>query len=532
MIVVSNVITNLNDDISVAFKKARKLVGISSDAIEDIFIVKTSVDARHKKEPQFVSSIGITVNCDEKKYIKRCDNKNVSLREIQNKLPSFDYGRESLDNRPIIAGFGPAGMFAGLVLAQNGYRPIILERGQDVDKRVESVEVFWKNGKLNTNSNVQFGEGGAGTFSDGKLTTRINDPLCEFVLNEFVKFGAPQEILRKAKPHIGTDNLRSVVKEIKKEIIRLGGDVLTSSKLSDIELKNGKIHSISVNSDSIPCPILVLAIGHSARDTFDMLMQKNIMLEAKPFSIGVRIEHLQETINEGLYGKYAGHPMLPKGEYQLSYRNGERAVYTFCMCPGGTVVPSSSEIDTVVTNGMSEFARDKKNANSALVVSVSPDDFGVDPRGAIEFQRKFEKLAFSAGGSNYCAPAQTVGCFLKGRKGLEIQGVEPSYSLGVKECDFNELFPLYISSMMKDGLMSFGRKIRGFDAKNSVLTGIETRTSSPIRILRNEDGESVSVKGLYPCGEGAGYAGGIMSAAVDGIKTAIAIMKKYKPIKS
>ena len=531
MIVVSNIITKLNDDISIALSKAKKQLNIASDIVEDIFIIKTSIDARHNKEPQFVSSVGVLVSCDEEKCVKRCNNKNVSIRTQNGKLPYFKYGKEILTNRPVIAGFGPAGMFAGLVLAQNGYCPIILERGQDVDKRIENVENFWKTGRLDTNSNVQFGEGGAGTFSDGKLTTRINDPLCEFVLNEFVRFGAPQEIMRKAKPHIGTDNLRRVVKEIKDEIIRLGGEVLTSSKLSDIMIKNGKLCSATVNGDSLPCSALVLAIGHSARDTFNMLMQKSIMFEPKPFSIGVRIEHLQEKINEGLYGRFAGHPMLPQGEYQLSLRNGDRAAYTFCMCPGGTVVPASSEQNSVVTNGMSEFARNKKNSNSALVVSVSSYDFGVDPKNAIEFQRKFEKAAFIAGGSNYSAPAQTVGCFLEGRKGLEIKSVEPSYALGVKECDFNAIFPSYVSSMMSDGLVSFGKKIRGFDAKDSVLTGIETRTSSPVRILRNERGESVSLKGLYPCGEGAGYAGGIMSAAVDGIKTALSIMEKYKPIK-
>ena len=531
MIVVSNIITRLNDDISVAFNKAKKRLDIDSNTIKDIFIIKTSIDARHNKEPQFVSSVGIIVNCDEERIVKKCGSKDISVRNQNSTLPYFEFGTQTLENRPIIAGFGPAGMFAGLILAQNGYCPIILERGQDVDKRVESVVKFWETGSLNTESNVQFGEGGAGTFSDGKLTTRINDPLCEFVLNEFVRFGAPSEIVRKAKSHIGTDKLRRVVKEIRNEIIRLGGEVLTSSKLTDVELKNGRLHSAVVNKGGIPCSVLILAIGHSARDTFNMLMEKSIMFEAKPFSIGVRIEHLQEKINEGLYGKFAGHPMLPQGEYQLSLRNTDRAVYTFCMCPGGTVVPSSSEADSVVTNGMSEFARNKKNSNSALVVSVSPDDFGTDPKNAIDFQRKFERMAFIAGGSDYSAPSQTVGCFMKEKRGLEINRVEPSYALGVKECDFNNLFPSYISSIMKDGLTSFGRKIRGFDANDSVLTGIETRTSSPVRILRNENGESVSVKGLYPCGEGAGYAGGIMSAAVDGIKTAISIMKKYKPLK-
>ncbi|MBE6788235.1 MAG: hypothetical protein E7539_01055 [Ruminococcaceae bacterium] len=530
MIVVSGVITDLNNEVTVAIDKANKILGLNSSDIVDSFIIKTSVDARHKKAPQLVSSVGFITNKDEEKYVNKINNKNVSYRNLDAGLPKFCFGKQNLKNRPVIVGFGPAGMFAGLILAKNGYRPIIIERGEDVDKRISSVTSFWQTGKLNTQSNVQFGEGGAGTFSDGKLTTRINDPLCDYVLKEFVRLGAPSEILKKAKPHIGTDYLREIVKSIKKEIVSLGGEVLTSSQLTDIIVKNGEIDQIVINGSYIPCSALILAIGHSARDTFEMLMQKSIAIESKPFSIGVRIEHLQSDINFGLYGKYMNHPMLPKGEYQLSLRSSERAVYTFCMCPGGSVVPSCSEQNTVVTNGMSEFARDKKNANSALVVSVSQKDFGLNPKDAINFQRKYEQAAFIAGGENYCAPAQTVGCFLNNKTGLDISRIEPSYSLGVKECNFNNLFPSYISNMMRDGLINFGRKIRNFDANDAVLTGVETRTSSPIRILRGENLESISISGLYPCGEGAGYAGGIMSAAVDGIKVAISVIKKYRPL--
>lgn len=525
MIIVPDIISSLEQDENAIIEIARKLAKIPDCEIDGSFIVKSSIDARHGKKPQIVSSVGFYLKKDEEKYVK---DKIVS-KNILDKLPPFEFGENKLENTPVIIGFGPAGMFLALVLAQNGYNPIVFERGYDVDMRVEAVKKFWESGILNTQSNVQFGEGGAGTFSDGKLTTRVNDPLCNFILKELVRLGAPEEILYKAKPHIGTDKLRDCVKNIKSEIISLGGKVLTSSQLTDISIKNGAVNKIFINGNPLPCSNLFLAIGHSARDTFEMLMAKDILMETKPFSIGVRIEHLQETINNGLYGRYSGHPMLPQGEYQLSLRKNDRAVYTFCMCPGGLVVPSSSEINTVVTNGMSEFARNEKNANSALVVSVSEKDFGNNPMKAIEFQRKYEQIAFKEGGSNYSAPAQSVDLFLKNRKGLNISDVTPSYSLGVKPCDFNAIFPDEISGMMRDGLVSFGRKIKGFDSNNAILTGIETRTSSPVRILRGENRQSVSVKGLYPCGEGAGYAGGIMSAALDGIKSAIEFMKNYKP---
>ncbi len=531
MIIVTNVLTSINDKPDFAISKAIETAKIPYKSIIESSIIKTSIDARHGKMPQFVSSVGFFTNLNEYAFVVKSKNKNISFRKNDYSRPAVILGKIKLKNKPVIVGFGPAGMFAGLLLAQNGYEPIIIERGEDVDRRVESVNNFWKNGILNEKSNVQFGEGGAGTFSDGKLTTRINDPLCEYVLKEFVRFGAPDEILKKAKPHIGTDNLRNVIKEIKNEIIRLGGTVLTSTQMTDMIIKNGQLDGLVAGANSLPCQALVLAIGHSARDTFNLLFEKNIAVETKPFSIGVRIEHLQSDIDAGLYGKYAGHPMLPKGEYQLSLRNNDRAVYTFCMCPGGFVVPSSSEKGSVVTNGMSEFLRDGKNANSALVVSVSQNDFGNNPWDAIEFQRKYEQLAFLAGGKNYCAPAQTVGDFLNKKEGLNIGRVNPSYSLGVKSCDFNSIFSKPISDMLELGLNDFGRKIRGFNAPDAVLTGIETRTSSPIRILRDADHQSISVKGIYPCGEGAGYAGGITSAAVDGVKTAISIMKSYAPNK-
>lgn len=528
MIVVSNIISKLDDGTDKVIDIAKNTAKFPSNSIIDAFIIKTSIDARKGKKPQFVSSVGFNLNIDEKKFVSQ-KKVNVSYKDDSSELPKIEFGNKKSETPPVIIGFGPAGMFLGLVLAKNGYNPVIFERGEDVDKRVKSVENFWLTGKLNKQSNVQFGEGGAGTFSDGKLTTRINDSLCNYVLNEFVRFGAPSEISHKAKPHIGTDLLRNIVKEIKKEIISNGGKVYTSSQLTDVIIKNNSVSAIKINNQTLPCSNLFLAIGHSARDTFEMLIQKAVPMEVKPFSIGVRIEHLQQDINSSLYGKFANHPLLPQGEYQLSLRHNNRAVYTFCMCPGGRVVPSSSEEYSVVTNGMSEFARNEKNANSALVVSVSEEDFGKNPRDAIEFQRKYEKIAFELGNKNYSAPAQTLDCFKNKKIGLNIRNIKPSYSLGVVPCDFNKVFSPQITEMLHLGIDNFGKKIKCFNSDDAILTGIETRTSSPLRILRGEDRQSILIKGLYPCGEGAGYAGGIMSAAVDGVKTAISFMQNYKP---
>lgn len=525
MVVVTGVRIGISQGEQAAIEKAVAELGVGAGQVKNAYIIKASVDARRRTNMSMVYSVGLELTSDESAAVKRADKPCVTLREEREY--TLAYGTQALQGRPVVVGFGPAGMFAGLLLARNGYCPLVLERGGDVDARVHAVEGFWQSGTLDTSTNVQFGEGGAGTFSDGKLTTRIGDPRCAWVLRELVRFGAPSEILYKAKPHIGTDLLRGIVKAIRQEIQALGGEIRFCTQLEDIDITPGGVRSITAGGEVIPAQAVVLAVGHSARDTFELLLSKQLVLEPKPFSVGVRIEHLQSEIDQGLFGEFAGHPALGKGEYQLSHRRGERAVYTFCMCPGGTVVPAASEDGGVVVNGMSEFARDKTNANSALVVSVDGHDFGGSAMGAIEFQRRLERAAFAAGGGGYKAPAQTVGEFIKGRTGLDTGKVQPSYALGVKPANMLDLFPQAITDMLRLGLLVFDGKLKGFAARDAVLTGVETRTSSPVRILRGESGESISAGGLYPCGEGAGYAGGIISAAVDGLKTAESIIAKY-----
>ena len=434
----------------------------------------------------------------------------------------------------MIVGTGPAGLFCGYLLAKHGYRPILLERGKCVERRLKDVEKFWQEGILDPASNVQFGEGGAGTFSDGKLNTLVKDKFGrnKEVLRIFVEAGAPEQILYEAKPHIGTDILVSVVRNLREQIIAWGGEVRFGAHVTELLCEGAQIKGVVVTSqgasDVIESETIVLAVGHSARDTFEMISDKKIFIEPKPFSVGARIEHTQESVNRSLYGKQWNNPNLPQGEYQLSYRTNGRAVYTFCMCPGGVVVPAASERETVVTNGMSEFARNGANANSALVVSVSPDDFGKDPLDGVRFVRSIEKKAYSLalGSGKYFAPAATVGSFLNGGGSLKGASVVPTYAPGVVECNFEELFPKYVTDMMRIGLQNFSRKMKCFGDLNAVLTAPETRTSSPVRITRVESMESISIKGLYPCGEGAGYAGGIMSAAVDGVRCALKIIEK------
>lgn len=522
-IIISQVRTSVGlmdgDIVSAGLKR----VGLSEKCVYKASVYKTSVDARDNSKISIVSSVWAELK-DSGAEHKLCERFSF-CSEVKNQklMPEKLSGKTK---KVVIAGFGPAGMFAALTLAEYGFEPTVIERGGNVDDRVRAVNNFWENAVLDVSTNVQFGEGGAGTFSDGKLTTRINDPLCRYVLEKFAEFGAPQEILAKAKPHIGTDKLRGVIKNMREKIIRLGGDVRFNSVMTDFSCADGKVVSVTVNGgDVIPCDALILAVGHSARDTFEMLYGKKIFLEPKPFSVGARIEHRQEDIDRSLYGKYWADPNLPKGEYQLSYRQGERAVYTFCMCPGGLVVPSSSEEKTVVTNGMSEFARDGKNANAAVAVSVSPKDFGDSPLDGVKFAQNIEKKAYTAAGGNYAAPASSVGSFLKGQGSLKGITVTPTYAIGVTETNFNDIFPETVTEMMRVGLQKFSRKMKCFGDPNAVLTAPETRTSSPVRITRNENMESVSLKGLYPCGEGAGYAGGIMSAAVDGIKCALKIIE-------
>ena len=526
MILVRNVKTPLGQPESEAVTAACRKLGVSVTEVEDAYVTKTSVDARKRGHIFKVSTVVVHLSQDEEQTAKKAGGD----AQFKESVPFMvEKGIESLRTPVVIAGFGPAGMFAAELLAREGYSPIVVERGCDVDRRVKEVEGFWTTGRLNPACNVQFGEGGAGTFSDGKLTTRINDPLCDYVLERLAQHGAPKETLKKAKPHIGTDKLREVVKSIREEIIAKGGQVLFQSQLTGLSIQNGRLKGVFVNGGPVETEHLILAVGHSARDTFRMLAECGVKLESKAFSVGARIEHLQSDIDRGLYGDLAGHPDLPPGEYQLSHRQGNRAVYTFCMCPGGLVVPSASDEGQVVTNGMSEYARDGKNANSALVVSVDSNDFGSGMFAGMEFQRNLEERAFALAGGSYRACGATVGDFFREEKGLHFKRVAPTYSLGLTAVDFDQLFPKEITGMMRLGLQVFDRKIRGFGAADAVLTGPETRTSSPIRIPRGENGESDGIEGLYPCGEGAGYAGGIMSAAVDGVKTALHIIRRYAP---
>lgn len=526
-IIVHSITTSLEEPAQAALSRAAALLGAGQAA--DACIVKTSLDARKRNDIHFVHTVALTLESpeEEARAVSRCADRRVTLRREEPLEIAF--GTRALEHRPVIVGFGPAGMFAGLLLARNGYRPIILERGGEMDRRVAAVERFWREGALDSGTNVQFGEGGAGTFSDGKLTTRIGDPKCGWVLREFVRFGAPSEILHKAKPHIGTDRLREIVKNLRAEICALGGEVRFETALTDLAVEGGLLRGAVSSAGELPAEVLLLAAGHSARDTFEMLLRRGFVMEPKPFSVGVRVEHLQIDIDRGLYGEYAGHPALPPGEYQLSHRVGERGVYTFCMCPGGVVVPAASEEGMVVTNGMSNHARDGKNANAAVAVSVTPKDYGGGPLGGVRFQRELERRSYAAGCGGYRAPAQDAGHFFAGKAGLDTGRVEPTYARGVTPCDFHEILPGFISSMLETGLRAFGKKLPGFDMPGALLTGVETRTSSPVRILRGKDYQAVGIAGVYPCAEGAGYAGGIMSAAVDGIRAAIAVMAEYRP---
>jgi uncharacterized FAD-dependent dehydrogenase len=434
---------------------------------------------------------------------------------------------ENLSQRPIVIGTGPCGLFAGLILAQMGFKPIILERGKEVRERTKDTFGLWRQRVFNPESNVQFGEGGAGTFSDGKLHTQIKDPnhYGRKVLTELVNAGAPSEILYVSKPHIGTFRLVSVVEQLRSTIESLGGEIRFQSRVEDIIIDNGQVRGVVLaNGETINADHVILAVGHSARDTFKMLYERGVYIEAKPFSVGFRIEHPQSLIDTCRFGDNAGHPLLGAADYKLVHhcRNG-RSVYSFCMCPGGTVVAATSEEGHVVTNGMSQYSRNERNANSGIVVGITPDDYPGHPLAGIDFQRRLEARAFKLGGETYEAPGQLVGDFLANRPSTALGTVHPSYTPGVHLCDLSSALPEYAITAIREAIPAFDKKIKGFAMKDAVLTGVETRTSSPIRIKRNEHYQSLNTKGLYPAGEGAGYAGGILSAAVDGIKVAEAL---------
>jgi uncharacterized FAD-dependent dehydrogenase len=528
---ISNLNLDINEDMSLLKQKAAKKLKLPVSALLEFKILRESIDARKKDSIKF--NYSVEIKCEnEAKVVSKVRDKDVTLEEERYRA-EIPYGDIKLSSRPVVVGMGPAGMFAGLLLARKGYKPIIIERGQCVEERTQSVESFWRSGSLNLESNVQFGEGGAGTFSDGKLTTRIKDYRCDYILEELVKAGAPEEIIYMGKPHIGTDILKEVVKNIRQEIIKLGGEVRFNSKLNKLHIKDKKIVGITVNEYEMPCEVLILAIGHSSRETYEMIYENGVFLSPKAFSIGVRIEHPQGFIDSNQYGKFAGHPRLRAADYRVAHTNDivKRAVYSFCMCPGGEVVAAASEKDRLATNGMSYYKRDKANANSALVVSVHPEDFeGYTPLKGMEFQRHYENLAFKAGGGGYIAPVQLVGDFLEDKVSQSLGSVVPSYKPGYQFSNLRDCLPHYVISMLKEGIVEFDKRIKGFAMADAVLTGIETRTSAPVRIDRNENLQSISLEGLYPAGEGAGYAGGIVSAAVDGVRVAEGVISKFNPL--
>ncbi|HBC3885450.1 TPA: NAD(P)/FAD-dependent oxidoreductase [Vibrio parahaemolyticus] len=507
-----------------------KKLGIPAEKVISFNVFRRGYDARKKTNIHLIYTLDIIVEGDETALLAKFAN-DPHVRQT----PDMEYkfvakAPENLTERPIVIGFGPCGLFAGLVLAQMGFNPIIVERGKEVRERTKDTFGFWRKRTLNPESNVQFGEGGAGTFSDGKLYSQVKDPnfYGRKVITEFVEAGAPEEILYVSKPHIGTFKLVTMIEKMRATIIELGGEIRFSTRVDDLHMEDGQITGVTLsNGEEIKSRHVVLAVGHSARDTFEMLHERGVYMEAKPFSVGFRIEHKQSMIDEARFGPNAGHPILGAADYKLVHhcKNG-RTVYSFCMCPGGTVVAATSEEGRVVTNGMSQYSRAERNANSAIVVGISPEvDYPGDPLAGIRFQRELESNAYKLGGENYDAPAQKTDDFLKGRDPSQLGDVEPSFTPGIKLTDLSKALPPFAVEAIREAIPAFDRKIKGFASEDGLLTGVETRTSSPVCIKRGKDFQSVNLKGFYPAGEGAGYAGGILSAGIDGIKVAEAVAR-------
>lgn len=526
MLRITNLKVPFNEKAPLAELVAQKLKCPLSN-IDKVYIRRLAIDARRYKNAPIYKVYTLDIDIKKQALIPAKISKKFSLA----KPPKcFTVPQLSLTERPIVVGFGPAGIFCALTLCRAGLKPIILERGYDVDKRAQAIASFWRQGHLDTKSNVQFGEGGAGTFSDGKLTTRINDSKIGAVLQDFVDAGAPEEILYLHKPHIGTDILKKVIKNLREKIISFGGEIHFSTRLKDIEIENKHLQKLyAENGEQLPTPALFLGIGHSARDTFEMLYKRGVAMEAKPFAVGVRIEHPQALIDKAQYGDDFNSPSLPVADYAVTFHDKEKGLscYSFCMCPGGQVVAAASEEGRITTNGMSNYLRNSGIANSALIVPVGPQDFGFSPLDGIAWQRHYEEVAFRVGGSNYFAPVQSVGDFLQGQINCDSFLTEPTYLPGVQPADLRNCLPDKVVQSLAAGLQYFDNKIPGFSHPRALLTGVEMRSSSPCRLLRDKKKmHSVNVDNLYPIGEGAGYAGGIMSAAIDGVNAALSYITK------